>query len=331
MILQESTEQTGPRSGSGGIIALIEAMRLPHWLKNTFVIAPIIFAGAFGQWQAWWRCLLAVGSFCLLSSAVYLINDICDRQADRAHPDKCNRPIASGRLSTWVALVAAVLLTVAGMALAAGPTVLCPQSGQPLGGWGLVAWAGAYLVLNLLYSVWLKHCVIVDVILVAISFVLRAMAGAAAIAVPISPWLVVCTFSLCLFVALSKRRAELTQLSPTVAGASRKVHLDYNDAGELDRMLTISAALAIITYSLYCLAPRTVGHVGSAQMVWTIPLVIYGVFRYDRASRRTKTGDVVQVFLADKVLWLIGAVFVAVSLLVIRYGAHPAVKTILDV
>lgn len=313
---------------SSMVVALLQAMRIPHWLKNVFVIIPILFAGVFRQPEAWLQCGFAVGAFCLLSSAVYLINDICDRQADRAHPDKCNRPIASGRLSLAVAIIAAVFLIVAGFGLAVAP-VLRSVAGSVWGGWGLAVWAAAYLVLNLLYSIWLKHYPIIDVILVSLGFVLRAVAGAAAIAVPISPWLVVCTFTLCLYIALSKRRAELADLPEDVAATSRTVNREYSP-GELDRMLTVSAAMAIMTYALYCLAPRTVNHIGSAHLVWTIPLVIYGLFRYDCVSRRMHKGDVVNVLLADRILWLVVTTYVVLVVVVILYGSHPAALAILD-
>ena len=270
------------------------------------------------------------GAFCLLSSSAYLHNDVLDRNFDRAHPQKRSRPVASGRLSVWVALAAALVLGLMGIVLAWIPCEFPIKTNVSSGGCGLVLWAVVYLLLNLLYSLWLKHHVIIDVIMVALGFVLRAMAGAAAIAVPISPWLVVCTFTLCLFIALSKRRGELIELTTEVARTTRNTHRAYTVEG-LNRMLTISAALAIMTYALYCLAPSTVSRIGSAHMVWTIPLVVYGIFRYDRISHRTHKGDVVNVLLSDRILWLVLILYVALSLAVIQYGAHPAVREILDV
>lgn len=310
------------------MLAWPSALRWSHWLKNVFVLVPIVFAGRWLSAEAWWRGGLAFGAFCLLSSAVYLLNDLADRQADRLHPTKRYRPIASGQISPAAAAVAAVVLAGLGGALAMLPQVIDPMAEQPLHGWGLVLWAGAYLLVNLLYSLWLKRYSIIDVICVASGFVLRAMAGAAAIGVPISPWLVVCTFTLCLYIALSKRRAEIARLDREgVLG--RVGSLDIH-APELDRMLTISAAMAVMTYVLYCLAPRTVEQFGSAHMIWTIPFVLYGVFRYDRVSRRLTRADVVQVLLADPVLWAVVAGYLLVALVVIGWGDHPAVVPLLQ-
>jgi 4-hydroxybenzoate polyprenyltransferase len=273
--------------------------------------------------------------FCLLSSSVYLINDVCDRQLDRAHPSKRNRPIASGRLSPAAALVAAGVLLAAALAIAA---VICAEhraGASSLHGWGLLVWSGAYFLLNLAYSTWLKRKIIIDVIIVALGFVLRAMAGAAAIdgaggvAVPVSPWLVVCTLTLCLFIALTKRRYEVTELSPDEAAAARPANAGY-DARDIEHMQTVSTAMAILTYCLYCLAPATVHRIGSANMVWTIPLVIYGMFRYNVLSRRSGKGDPVSLLMRDRVMWLVLAAYMLMAALVIQYGGRPAVRDVLD-
>lgn len=321
-----SSSLPGPR----GLRALFEAIRPTHWVKNVFVLAPLLFAGAFGQWDAWWRCLLAVAAFNLLSSGVYLLNDLCDRQSDRAHPDKRYRPLASGRLSPGVAVVTAGLLLPAGLAISVLPGVWPLRADQPLGNMGTVVWASGYLLLNLLYSLWLKRYTIIDVILVALGFVLRAMAGAAAIAVPISPWLVICTFTLCLFLALAKRRAELTDLSPDEAHHTRHVNRGYR-VEDLNFMVTVSTAIALMSYCLYCLAPRTIVHLGSAHMIWTIPLVMYGIFRFLRVMQRINKGDLVNVLLADKVLWLVGFLYLALCAAIIQYGKDDVVRAILDV
>ncbi len=317
-----------PRGGRAA--ALLEAMRVPHWTKNAFVAAPLLFAGRFDDPVSLARCAAAVAAFCLLSSAVYFINDVADRDRDRAHPDKVSRPVASGRLSVASALVAAGVLLVGGLAIAAWLELRAYDPSQPLAGLGLLVWTAAYLVLNLLYSWSLKHHVIVDVIAVAMGFVFRAMAGAAAILVPVSPWLVVCTFTLCLFLALTKRRGELAALDEPTAVNARAVNAAYR-ARDVEHMLSVSAALAILTYSLYCLAPRTVSRIGSAHMIWTIPIVVYGVFRYNRISRDVPRGDLVAVLLRDRVLWAVVAIYAALAGVIVKYGGHPAVAGILDV
>lgn len=327
--MSESATQDGRPSGNR-LVALVEAMRIPHWVKNGFVAAPLVFAAQFGNLLAWGRCLAAVAAYCLLSSGVYLINDIADRQADRAHPIKKNRPIASGRLSVSAAVVAAMVLLMAGLGIAIVVEYFTYAPGRPLFGIELVVWTVAYLALNLLYSFWLKYIVIVDVIVVALGFVLRAMAGAAAIVVPISPWLVLCTFTLCLFIALAKRRSEVTMLEGDVASAARSVNRRY-DRLDLEHMLTVSTAMAILTYSLYCVAPQTILRIGSAHLIWTIPLVVYGMFRYNLLTRKAARGDAVDVVLHDKILWLVMAVYLLVVILVLLYGWHPSVASVLEI
>lgn len=302
---------------------------MPHWIKNTFVAAPILFAGRFGEIDAWLQCLSAIAAFCLLSSGIYLINDVCDRRLDVAHPLKRNRPVASGRLSPAGAVVAAILLVLAGFAIVAAVEFQIFDPDVSLHGMGLAVWTVSYVVLNLLYSFWLKTKSIIDVIIVALGFVLRAMAGAAAIAAPISPWLVVCTFTLCLFIALTKRRSEISTLPAEKAEATRAVNQTY-DYIVIEHMLTVSTALAIITYSLYCLAPRTVSRFGSAHMVWTIPLVVYGIFRFYRLTKFSRRDDPVSVLLRDKVMWVIMAVYAVMSGVILKYGSHPSVRSVLD-
>ena len=319
--------------------ALVEACRPKHWVKNAFVVAPILFSGRFVELGAWVQAAGATVGFCLLSSSIYLINDICDCKEDRQHPVKRNRAIASGRLPIPVALAAAVVLAAigAGFALAVaflGITgavkVLAYDMPQPLAGTGLLVWAGCYVALNVVYSLLLKQRAIVDVLVVAMGFVMRAMAGAAAIAVPISPWLVVCTLTLCLFIAVAKRRSETVEMTAGQVQATRKAHLGYQ-VETIEHMLTVSAALAILTYSLYCLAPRTVVAIGSGHMVWTIPLVIYGTFRYYRRCHRPGAGDIVAVLMRDRIMWVVIAAYVVMVGLILTYGSHPAIKPILDV
>jgi len=326
---QANVDHPQAQAGAGLPRVLIEAMRPQHWVKNSFVLAPMLFSGRFTQLGAWAQCLPAVAAFCLLASGIYLINDICDRAEDRAHPIKRNRPVASGRLSTTAAGIAAVVLASAGLGLIAVVEILFYDPRQPLGGLGLMVWTGLYVVLNLLYSFWLKRHIIVDVLAVAMGFVLRAMAGAAAINVPISPWLVVCTLTLCLFIALAKRRSEITDMPPGQADAARRVNRGY-PRDFLEHMLTVSAAAAILTYSIYCLAPRTVENVGSAHMVWTIPLVVYGMFRYYRLSELRTGGDPVSVLVRDRILWFVLAAYVLMSAVIITYGKVQSVRKILN-
>lgn len=315
-------------AGPIGLGAVAEAMRPGHWIKNAFVAAPLLFSGRFTDAASWALCLGAVAAFCLLSSAVYLLNDVCDRGRDRHHPVKRRRAVASGRLTPAGALGAAAVLLVGGFAIIAALEVAVRGRAKLLGGLALLTWTGAYLLLNVLYSLWLKDKAVVDVLVVALGFVLRAMAGAAAIVVPVSPWLVVCTFSLCLFIAVAKRRSEIAELPAGESGAARAVNRAY-DAAQLGFMLTVSTAMALFTYTIYCLAPQTVERVGSAHMVWTVPVVVYGMFRYHHVTRAAGPSDPVRVLLRDRVMWLVLGVYVAMSAVIVKFGGHAAVRDIL--
>lgn len=324
------SEQT-PRTtvGAAGWRAGLEAIRVRHWIKNAFVLAPILFSGQFVYPSAWGCSLAAALAFCLLSSAVYVFNDVCDAAADRKHPIKRNRPVASGRLSRGAALVLSGGLLAAGLACAGGLAAALAGAGRALYAAGFLCWAGAYVVLNLLYSLGLKDKSVADVILVALGFVLRAMAGASAIAVPFSPWLVVCTFCLCLYIALTKRRSEILELPLHQQAGARRVNLAYRPA-DLEHMISVAAAVAVVTYILYCLAPTTVQRFGSPHMIWTIPLVVYGLFRYDRITRQAGQNDPVEVLVRDRVMWAVLALYLALTAVLRIYGHLEWTKRILD-
>ena len=323
-------ESQGPRTSRHGVglVALVEAMRPAHWVKNAFVVAPILFSWPSRHAEAWLQCALATAAYCLLSSSVYLINDLADRDADRLHPTKRDRAIASGRLGAAFAMSAAAILMLAGLGLAVLVDLAWRAPGMPLGGMQLIVWTLSYLALNLLYSFWLKGHAVVDVIVVALGFVLRAMAGAAAINVPITPWLVVCTFTLTLFIALTKRRSELLSLSADESHGARKANRGYS-APTLEYMLTVSTALAILTYSLYCLAPGTIMRIGSGHMIWTIPLVVYGMFRFNAITRQSDA-DPTALLVRDKTMWVVVGLYVTMVLLIYVFGRDPSVSNILD-
>jgi len=204
--------------------------------------------------------------FCGLSGAIYLLNDVADRDKDRLHPDKRTRPIASGRLSVRTAVAAAAVLIVVGLAAAVW---LSPP---------FAVAACAYVVLLSAYSAWLKHVVIVDVLVVAIGFVLRAAAGALVIGVAISGWLLICTILLALFLALGKRRYEVLTLEED-AGRHRPILTEYS-AGLLDQMIAVVTASTVTAYALYTMSPETVSKFHTSLLPATLPFVLYGVFRY---------------------------------------------------
>jgi 4-hydroxybenzoate polyprenyltransferase len=241
-------------------------MRPRQWTKNFFVFAGIIFSQRLLDPVAISNTLAAFCLFCLLSGSVYILNDVADAEKDREHPTKRNRPVADGRLPKPVGLLAAAVIAAGSLALSLTVTT----------SFALIA--VAYLALNLLYSLALKHVVILDVLLVAIFFVLRAAAGAAAISVEISPWLLICTILLALFIALSKRRHELVLLDDN-ASAHRASLLEYTPY-LLDQMIAVATASTLMAYCLYTVDDRTIREFGTTHLMYTIPCVIFGIFRY---------------------------------------------------
>lgn len=248
------------------VVALAASLRPGQWTKNLLVFAALIFGQRLQDPSALGRAGAAFLIFCALSGAVYLANDISDREADRRHPLKSRRPIASGELPVTSAAVAAAVLAFGGVWLG---VQLSP-------GLGLIALA--YLALQVSYTRVLKHVVIVDVLAIAIGFVLRAAAGGVAVDVRVSEWLLVCTILLALFLALSKRRHELTLLASSATG-HRRILEEYSPY-LLDQMIGVVTASTLVTYAIYCLSPETTQRFGTQWLVLTIPFPIYGIFRY---------------------------------------------------
>ncbi len=246
--------------------ALWRSARPRQWIKNGALLAPLIFSRRVALVGSVERALLSAVLFCALASAVYLFNDLLDRERDRLHPEKRHRPIAAGELPVGVAGAASALLAAGGLGGALALSL-------PFGGA-----AAAYLVLQLGYSLLLKHLVLIDVFALAAGFVLRVVAGALAIAVPISNWLYLCTLLLALFLALAKRRAELVALEEE-AGSHRRSLALYS-LPLLDQLLGIVSACTIVAYSLYTLAADTLQKFGTDALKFTIPCVIFGLFRY---------------------------------------------------
>ncbi len=247
-------------------VSLVASCRPEQWTKNLFVFAALLFAKRLEDSHAVMLAVEAFVIFCALSSAVYLFNDIADRETDRAHPVKRLRPIASGALSTGLAGTAGVLLGGGGLVAA---WAVAPALGMT---------AGAYLALQVLYSVFLKHVVILDALAIASGFVLRAVAGGVAIPVPVSNWLLACTTLLALFLALAKRRHELTALAD---GATRhRPILEEYSPYLLDQMIAVVTASAVVAYAAYTTSPETSAKLGTDRLALTIPFVLYGVFRY---------------------------------------------------
>jgi 4-hydroxybenzoate polyprenyltransferase len=287
------------------LVNLLISLRPGQWTKNLFVFAALVFAERLNDHRSVLKGVIAFCVFCALSSTIYLINDVLDRQQDRRHPLKAHRPIASGALSPSVALAAAAIVGVSAMMTSWAM------------GWRFFQTASAYLVLLIAYSAFLKHIVILDVLTIAAGFTLRAAAGAAAIAVPISHWLLVCTTLLALFIALSKRRHELTLLTDT-AGEHRAILGDYTPY-LLDQMISVVTASTLIAYAFYTISPETTERFGTDLLSLTIPFPLYGIFRYlYLVHRRDKGGSPAELVVNDKPLLMCVALW-ALSVIVIIY------------
>jgi 4-hydroxybenzoate polyprenyltransferase len=285
---------------------LLRSLRPAQWTKNLVIFAGLIFgkklldAGAVGD------AIAAFVVFCALSGVVYLVNDLADRESDRRHPLKARRPIASGALPVAVARGAA--LAIGGAALVAAYLI----------GQGFAAVAVAYLVLQLLYSGPLKHIIIIDVLTIAIGFVLRAVAGAVAVHVEISHWLFVCTILLALFLALAKRRQEIVLLAE--GATSHRPILGEYTAYLLDQMIGVVTASTLIAYVFYTISPETQAKFGTPWLGLTIPFPLYGIFRYlYLVHQREGGGSPADLFLTDRPLLTCVALWaLAVAIIIYR-------------
>jgi 4-hydroxybenzoate polyprenyltransferase len=270
------------------VSGLLISLRPEQWTKNLILFAALIFGQRLFDPAAVGRSLAAFLVFCALSSAGYLINDVHDREADRRHPLKRKRPIAAGEVAPASALGAAGIMAAGALAAAFWLDA----------GFGWIA--SAFLALLAGYSRVLKHLVILDVLTIAIGFVLRAVAGAVVIAVPVSQWLLVCTILGALFLGLSKRRHELTLLADT-ATEHRPILEEYNPY-LLDQMIGVVTASTLVAYIIYCTSPETTEKFGTTQLVLTTPFPIYGIFRYLYLVHQKGAGSPSEVLLTDRPL-----------------------------
>lgn len=290
---------------------LLVSLRPRQWTKNLVVFAGLIFGERLDDPSAVGRALAAFAVFCALSGAVYLLNDVADRESDRRHPLKARRPIAAGVVTPGVALVTAAALAAAALGAA-----------YALGPWfGHVALS--YVGLLGLYSAWLKHVVILDALVLALGFVLRAAAGAVAIAVPMSHWLLVLTIQLALFLGLAKRRHELVWLADNASG--HRASLGEYSPALLDQLIGIVAASTLIAYAIYTISPETVEKFGSDLLGLTLPFPIYGVFRYlYLVHRKADGGNPSETLLTDRPLLLCVALWgLAVIAIIYGFGSRP--------
>ena len=253
-----------PASSLRRISAYLKLIRPKQWLKNVFVFAPLVFAQELFT-GAFVKSLMAFAAFSLTASAVYILNDMADVEADRIHPEKRHRPLAAGTIGTMEAIgLMAFLLALT--------VILVGHMDSRF-----VALLAFYFLINLGYSFKLKEVVLLDVFIIAAGFMLRVLGGAYAIDVEVSTWIVLCSLFISLFLGFAKRRGELVQMQRD--SHERKV-LSLYKVDFIDQMLTIAAAGAVISYALYTVAPRTIEMFGTEKMIYTTVFVIYGVFRY---------------------------------------------------
>lgn len=286
-------------------------MRPSHWSKNIFVFVGVIFGGKLAGPMN--EVLLAIGSaiggffcFCLASASIYIFNDIIDRDADKLHPEKRNRPIAAGDVPIGPAGAMSAICTVAAVV----SSYMLAES--------LAIVIVTYIALMVLYSLALKRMMILDCIAISIGFCLRAVAGAIVVGVFISPWLIICTFALCLFLGFGKRRSEVAQLSEE-SKAFRKTLAGYTPE-LLGHMLDVSSGLAIVCFLLYATDERTLRVFGSSNLVYTTPLVLYCIFRFSALIQKGRYSGPVQLTLRD-LPFQIGFALWVLSCIGIIYGS----------
>ena len=285
-------------------MAFLKALRPHQWTKNLLVFAALLFSKHLFEPEPFLRALLAFLAFCGLAGAVYLWNDIADIEQDRLHPKKKLRPLAAGEMSIRTATIGAVGLVVVALALS----------------FWLDFWLGlcasTYLAMNLGYSFGLKHVVILDVLTLALGFVLRALAGGFAIRAPVTEWLLVLTLLLALFLALAKRRHEITSLGEG-ASSHRAILAEYSPY-LIDQMTSVVTASVVTAYAFYTLSPETVLKFGTAKLSWTLPLVLYGIFRYLYLVHQKDRGDSpTDLLLTDRPLLATVALWVALVIAIV--------------
>ncbi len=290
---------------------LFEAMRPQQWVKNVLVFAGLVFGGQLFAGEQVLRAAVAFAAMCLAASATYLFNDLRDRDADRAHPLKRDRPLASGRLTQSRALASAIALALASLGLA---FAVAPPAGVTL---------VAYLALTAVYTVAAKHVVILDVMVLAAGFVLRVLLGAYAVGVPASYWLLLCTFTMALFLGFGKRRAELLSLESSAA--SQRPVLDQYSPVFLDQMIAIVTSATLVCYILYSVDRRTAEVFQTRLLVLTVPFVLYGLFRYLYLLYHRRRGDSPTATILLDPAFLLNGVLWAAACVAVIYG-HETIE-----
>jgi len=286
---------------------LIQSLRPAQWIKNGFLLAPLLFAKKLFHFPSLLKGLQAFIIFCILSGAVYLINDLVDIEFDRIHPVKKRRPLAAGLITPNMAKITAAGLLITSLL------------------WGAFCGPGLFLVLliyttiQFLYDYRLREMVILDVFCVSSGFFLRVIAGAVAIQVAISHWLIICTVLLSMLLALGKRRQEMLFLGQADAGNHRKVLSLYN-LSLLDQMIGIVTAATLLSYMLYCVSPETIEKFKTDHLIYSFPFVFYGIFRYLYLLHNKNQGDAPEKILVSDLPLLVSVMLWWISCSLIVYG-----------
>lgn len=281
----------------------IVMFRPKHWAKNAFVLAPALFSERIFETRILLIAVEAFAVFCCVSSAIYVINDMMDRHSDALHPRKCHRPLAAGRIRLRAAGITAVLLLAISLMtayLAVGPR--------------LCLFVLAYIVNTMLYIFLLKHRVIVDVMMIAIGFVIRLIAGSVAVEVEPSSWLYICGFALAMMLGFGKRRVEVAQSN--VDHEYRSTLISYTPE-KVNLLLAVSTAICLLAYMLYTVAPETIDKHGTKRLVLSVPIVAYGLFRYLFKAVEAKADGPTEILFNDPVFFLIGGVWGTSILLIL--------------
>ncbi len=283
------------------LFELLRLMRPHQWVKNAFVFTGLLFGHAWHDPNLTTRVVIAFIAFCMVSSTVYVINDIVDLEQDRLHPKKTKRPLASGQVSATAAIILAALLGALGFWLASVASKM------------VVVILVGYALMNIAYSLRLKHVVILDVFIIATGFMLRILAGTLAVGIPPSQWLLLCGMMVTLFLGFTKRRAEIMVLAEDKA-AHRKV-LEHYSPVLLDKMIGITAAGLIMSYSLYTMHPDTIRIHGTPNLIYTVPFVMYGVFRYIYLlHHQSRGGDPSHDLVRDPHLFIVVGAWLATTI-----------------
>jgi 4-hydroxybenzoate polyprenyltransferase len=297
--------------------AAVRLLRPAQWSKNGFVLIGLLFGHAWNDPVRVGAALVSFAAFCAMASAVYVVNDWFDRERDRLHPRKRHRPIASGAVGGGLAALLAIAAASVAVALAFAPALDTVPDAD--GGLRLLALLGVYVALNVGYSVGLKHVPILDCGLIALGFMLRILAGTWAIGIAPSRWLIVCGLSVTLFLAFSKRRAELATLGDDAAG--HRAVLESYSLPLLDQFLAITATAVLVTYSVYTVSADTVRTHGTDLLIWTLPCVAYGLFRYLYiVFQRGGGGDPTRDLVSDPHLLAAGGAWFAITVWALRSG-----------